>query len=236
MVAVINGDDALEAWQAGARHLADVREAFNLVTVVERPTEIRDEWFRAFDPRRINADVQRLSDVVTTIFPYKFAGRGYGRSELYARYKNVHNRAKKMHSGTKRSWGTYFGRMIGFGAKEVNQLETAIESIQGWTKNHKAALVIHTSSAETDSLKKLLGNPCLQYVELLCPDANTISLLAVYRNHDYFEKVLGNFIGLGQLLKFICDETNRNPGQLVCHSAHAYYESSKAKLVQLAKL
>lgn len=236
MVAMISGDNALEAWRAGAKHLSGVGEAFNLVTVINKPTEIVDEWFEAFDPRHLKADVQRLSDVVTTIFPYKWANKGYKRDDLYARYMDVHTRAKRIHNGTKRSWGTYFERMINFGEGQVNQLEISIRSVQSWTKNHKAALVIHTSSAETDSIKKLLGNPCLQYVELLCPDVNTISLLAVYRNHDYFEKVLGNFIGLGQLLNFICEETNRVPGQLVCHSAHAYFQSTKAQFEQLAKL
>lgn len=236
MVALVNGENALEAWQAGALHLAGVGEAFNLVSVIERPTELVDDWFKLHDPRRIKGNVQRLSEVATTIFPFKLARRGYSRGDLFGRYMDVHNRAKKMHDGTKRSWGTYFERMISFGETKVNQIELAIGSIRSWTKNHKAALVIHTSSAETDSIKKLLGNPCLQYVELLCPDANTITLFAVYRNHDFFEKVLGNFIGLGQLLKFICDETGRNPGQLVCHSAHAYFQSSKAQLEQLAKL
>ena len=77
---------------------------------------------------------------------------------------------------------------------------------------------------------------CMQYIELLCPDRETVSLLAVYRNHDYFQKALGNFIGLGQLLKFICDQTGRQAGTLTCHSAHAYYQSNKAELRSLAKL
>jgi len=95
---------------------------------------------------------------------------------------------------------------------------------------------MHISSADTDSLIKTIGNPCLQFIEILCPDRDTVSLLAVYRNHDYYRKTLGNFIGLGQLLKFICDETGRNTGTLTCHSAHAYYDVSKAKISQLAEL
>ena len=236
MVAVIDGENALEAWRAGAEYIVRRGEAFNLVTNVNNPTELNSEWFLEYDPKRLKLGVQRLSEVVTTIFPYKVASRGYNRDQFYARYLVLHNRAKKMHSNTKRSWGTYFERMVQFGDKEVNQLETAIRSILTWTNNHKAALVIHTSSAETDSIKKLLGNPCLQYVEFLCPDENTISLLAVYRNHDYFGKVFGNFVGLGQLLKFVCTETGRNPGTLVCHSAHAYFQSTKKQLGQLAKL
>ena len=49
-----------------------------------------------------------------------------------------------------------------------------------------------------------------------------LDFVAVYRNQDFFNKALGNFIGLGQLLKFICDESNKRAGTLTCHSVHAF--------------
>jgi hypothetical protein len=63
-----------------------------------------------------------------------------------------------------------------------------------------------------------------------------LDLVVVYRNHDYFNKALGNFIALGQLLDFICVESNKEPGQLICHSVHAYFGAPKGKMLQLAKL
>lgn len=236
MVTQVSGPNALEAWREDVRLLAREREVYNLITIIDRPTEMQEEWFSRFDPQTVKGSVQRLSEVVTTIFPFRLAARGYTDAALYARYLDVHNRAKRIHNRTKRSWGTYFERMICFGEGRVNQLDIAIASIRSWTTNHKAALAIHISSAETDSIKKVLGNPCLQYVELLCPDANTLSLLAIYRNHDFFEKALGNFIGLGQLQRFVCEQTDRRPGQLVCHSAHAYFQSSRTQLETLAQL
>lgn len=236
MAIVIEEQDALLAWQHGCRLLLNENETFNLVTVVADPVHCEDSWFREYSPKSVKPEIQSLSDVVTTIFPYKFFGRGYSRAQFYERYKERHERARKIHRGTRTSWGTYFQRMIAFGEKQENQLDDAIEGVRSWTRNHKAAIVIHTSSADTDSVRKHTGNPCLQYVELLCPDADTISLLAVYRNHDFFGKVFGNFIGLGQLLSFICQETGRNPGSLVCHSAHAYAESSKTQLKGLARI
>lgn len=236
MATIIEEANALTAWQQGCNLLLRRSETFNLVTVIADPVVLNNDWFQDFNPKSVEPQIQSLSEVTTTIFPYKFYGRGYSRQQLCERYLKLHERAKRIHQKTRTSWGTYFQRMISFGENQVNQLDEAIGSIRLWTRNHKAAMVIHTSSAETDSIKKHTGNPCLQYMELLCPDANTISLLAVYRNHDYFGKVLGNFVGLGQLLRFICQETGRNPGTLVCHSAHAYAESSKAKLRQLARL
>lgn len=236
MAIIIEEQNALLAWQRGCNLLLKETEVFNLVTVIAEPVFCDNRWYRDYNPKSVKHEVQNLSDVVTTIFPYKFVGRGLSRPQLYQRYQERHERARKIHQVTRSRWGTYFLRMISFGEKNVNQLDDAIEGVRSWTRNHKAAMVIHTSSAETDSVRKHTGNPCLQYIELLCPDVNTISLMAVYRNHDYFEKALGNFIGLGQLLRFICQETGRNPGTLVCHSAHAYAESSKNKLKQLAGL
>lgn len=235
MVHCINADTALDAWRQGARLLADSGEVFNLITTVANPTTTDHSWFRDYNPDRFKADIQSVSDVATTIFPYKYLARGYSRPELYGRYVSVHERAKKIHKERGRRWGTYFDRMIRFGSDDVNQLERVIHALQTWRNNTKAALVIHISSADTDRPRPI-GGPCLQYLELLCPDKDSVSLLAVYRNHDYFEKVLGNFVGLGQLLKFICEETNRNPRPLVCHSAHAYFQSTKSNLKALARL
>ncbi len=235
MAHCINADTALEAWRQGASLLADGGDLFNLITTVTNPTTVDHSWFQDYNPDRFKAGIQSVSDVATTIFPYKYHSRGYSRPELYGRYVLVHERAKKIHKERGRRWGTYFDRMIRFGSNEVNQLERLINALQTWRNNTKAALVIHISSADTDRPRPI-GGPCLQYIELLCPDKDTVSLLAVYRNHDYFEKVLGNFVGLGQLLKFICEETNRNPGLLICHSAHAYFQSSKSNLKALARL
>lgn len=236
MVNIIEAEDALYAWKEGCKLLLAQKDCFNLVTVIHRPTDYDDGWFGLYNPKSVNRSASTVSDVVSTIFPYRYMSRGYSRARVYSEYLKSHARAKRIHAKTKRSWGTYFERMISFGSGRINQVDIAIQSINGWTKNHKAAIAIHTSSAELDSMKKTIGNPCLQYVELLCPDQDTLSLLAVYRNHDYFEKVLGNFVGLGQLLRFICQETGRAPGTLTCHSAHAYYEGTKGGFRKLAKL
>jgi thymidylate synthase len=58
-------------------------------------------------------------------------------------------------------------------------------------------------------------------------------MVALVRNHDYFEKALGNLIGLGHLLGYVCSETDLAPGELVCHSVHAYNSASKKALRDL---
>lgn len=226
MTYTIYGTTPLDAWLKGGRLLLDNGNVFNLITTIENPTSIDPMWFDQFSPSRIHTDLATLSDVATTIFPYKYAGKGLSRNALYQRYRAAHTRARTLHPKRGRLWGTYFERMTYFGDNEINQLERIILALTTWKNTPSSALVMHTSSADYDSLRPL-GAPCLQFIEFLCPDPQTVSLLAVYRNHDFFGKVLGNFIGLGQLLKFVCDETNKTPGTLVCHSAHAYFDSKK---------
>ena len=98
-----------------------------------------------------------------------------------------------------------------------------MSSINQWQGNHKAAFVLHLTSPETDGPRSR-GGPCLQYVQVLCPTSSTVALMAVYRSHDYFNKALGNFVGLGRLLSYICEATERTPAGLVCHSVSAFYD------------
>lgn len=231
----ITSEHSLDGWRQGASHLLLRGEEFNLITTINDPTAVDTSWFDDFSPEHICPGIPSLSDVVTTIFPYKYANRGFTRDQLYNRYRAVNARARRIHTRSKGKWGTYFQRMIDFGAHGNNQLEAVIYALLNWRNNPRAALYMHISSPDTDRPRPL-GGPCLQYVELLCQDKNTVSLLAVYRNHDYFQKALGNFIGLGQLLSFICDQTGRHAGTLTCHSAHAYYQSNKSELRNLAKL
>jgi muramoyltetrapeptide carboxypeptidase LdcA involved in peptidoglycan recycling len=47
---------------------------------------------------------------------------------------------------------------------------------------------------------------------------------------DYFNKTLGNLIGLSKLLQFICIQSGRVPGKLIIHSANAYYDCNNNTL------
>jgi hypothetical protein len=48
-----------------------------------------------------------------------------------------------------------------------------------------------------------------------------VTLTAVYRNHFYIEKLLGNLIGLGRLMAFVARESNLNVGALTVVSTRA---------------
>ena len=46
-------------------------------------------------------------------------------------------------------------------------------------------------------------------------------MTAMYRNHLYIEKLLGNLIGLGRLMEFVAHEAGLKVGALTVISTHA---------------
>jgi thymidylate synthase len=225
----MKGVSCVDAWQAASQHIiAQGGEDYNVVVTIEAPSQFDPAWLTRFSPSSVDARGDAIRDVINTIFPSKTLKNARSRADFYERYKRAFDRRRSRH----RTWGTYFHRLISFGPERKNQLENAIAALERWGHNHKAALVFHLSSSDVDDVR-IMGGPCWQYGALLCPDSDTVSLLAVYRNHDYFNKALGNFLGLSRLLQFIAAATKRNTGQVICHSAHAYFDCPKAALQRL---
>ena len=67
------------------------------------------------------------------------------------------------------------------------------------------------------------GGQCLSFLSFkrLPGPRKTVTLTALYRNHYYIEKLLGNLIGLGQLMAFVAKETDQDVGPLTIISSHA---------------
>ena len=52
-------------------------------------------------------------------------------------------------------------------------------------------------------------------------------LTAMYRNHTYITRCLGNLIGLGRLQAFVAKEAGLKVGSLTCISTHAELDIGK---------
>ena len=52
-----------------------------------------------------------------------------------------------------------------------------------------------------------------------------LALTAIYRNHFYIEKLLGNLIGLGRLMAFVAKEAGVTVGSLTVISTHAQIDT-----------
>ena len=131
-----------------------------------------------------------------------------------------------MHKKNKARWGNYFLRFTKFGFNKVNQVQRIIRDINNRPNNQAACYIMHVSSIDYDSNTRIIGNPCLQYIQF-AQVGNSLNLTAVYRNHDFLTKALGNYIGLTRLLEFVCDNTNSQIGSVTCHSIHYYLNNRK---------
>jgi len=220
MTVPLSGKNILEGWQKAVNCLMNNKKAvYNLILTIEEPEIVNEAWIQQHDPKKIKNKTKSIMDVANTIFPDKIMQKSSSRLDFYERYKKIHQR-----SWNPKGWGTYFLRLISFGQKNINQLEVIISKLKDWERNPKGALVFHLSSPETDKPRPR-GGPCWQFGELCCNEGK-VDFVVVYRNHDYFEKALGNFIALSKLLSFICRESEKIPGKLVCHSVRAYFDET----------
>lgn len=217
----VAGPNALEGWRAGAARILESGHVQNLITTIANPCVLEPDWLVDRSPRRIRRKNDDIRDVVDTIFPIDLARRFANRRALFESYLVRHDRASRWPRNRGR-WGTYFERLIRFpGLRRINQLETAIEKLRSWPVRNTTGIVFHLSSPESDR-PRTRGGPCWHFGELLWQPGDVLDLVAIYRNHDFLNKALGNFIALGQLLAFICRESGKEPGRLVCHSVHAF--------------
>lgn len=194
-------------------------------------------WLTAHDPRRTFVGAKSPGDVAVTIWPAKLARRCATRADLYERYKRIYARGKRR-ARNRSTWGTYVLRLIAFGAAGTrggtNQLEAAITKINTWPKRAAAAIVFHLSSPALDP-PRTRGGPCLQYLEILWNADGSLDMVAVYRSHDYSKLAFGNFIGLCDLLCYICGQTGKIPGTLTVHSVYAFIDGSERTRLLLAQ-
>lgn len=236
-MAEVGGDNCESAWRAAVQYLLQHdREMTNLLVTIDDPTRLNSSWLADYDPRSAIGADDRIKDVVNTVFPFRLAARfGADREGLYSHYLGMNERARH-YVRNRGAWGTYFQRLINFdGNSGVNQLERVITKLATWDRRATAALVFHTSAPTLDS-PRTRGGPCWQFGELLWHRGDVVDFVVVYRNHDYCNKALGNFVALGQLLNFICSAAGKRPGKLVCHSVHAYFDESEATMNRFARL
>lgn len=231
---LIRAADPGRAWLAMCDYvLASRNEVRNLMVAVADPTTIDPTIHNAIEAFCHAQGLLPPKHVAYTIFPEGLARRR-SVSELFAAY----NRQRGFFDRKKTSWGTYFRRMTWYEGRggPINQLGRIIDAINSRTRCHRAAYTIAIQHPGGESVRPR-GAPCLNYlaIQMEPSETRTVSLLAVYRNHDIVERAYGNYLGLGQLLAFLCRETGSCVGQLTCLSSHAYINRSVVALRSLLR-
>lgn len=221
----------VSAWVDAARRLKADGDLHGLMLHIEDPVGFRpgeQDIVCKVDAFLRGHDKCGVSTVANTIFPAAL-DRGDGIEALTKRYMSVFER--RMHR--RGEWGRYFQRMVAWpkgsskNAGTVNQLAMNIDMLRamrcGDTKLFGNVTEMSLFDPARD-LRKRTNRQCLSFIELKPErDGNVwrLSMMAVYRNHYYVQRTLGNLIGLGRLLQFIARETEFELGTLTIQSTHA---------------
>lgn len=231
MSVIINEENCVTAWETLSTLILNKGPQHNVMITISQPTDFGDlnELLKTKNPKKLDSTTSHIRQVVNTIFPYHLWELSPNRDALYTKYRSVYLKGKNRH------WGTYFQRLISFDKHfngGINQLENAIDALNGGSPQ-RHYIVFHLTSGNLDSNIRPMGAPCWHFGEITVNDDRSLNLVAVYRAQDYFNKALGNFIGLSKLLEFICEQTNRPIGSLIVHAIYAYNGGSKSNLVRL---
>lgn len=234
MVAQVEATNSVQAWAKGVLAIrANGAPLSPLVTVVEHPCEVGQNWWHAYSPNRVSPEANTLHGVVEMLGPTELLRGEIDRQVIYQQIWRKFDRARRRHRHLSNWRETYFERLTR-GPNNQNRLEEIIHKMNSWTTKRIASFYVHTSSNSQDAIVPI-GSPCLQYVQFLQRPDDKLDMLALYRNHDFFRKVLGNYIGLGRVLQFVARETDQEPGRLTCVSVNAYLDQQR-RVCRLAEL
>jgi len=229
---IFDAKTPLEAWATVAAQLATGGQDIDQVlTTIDEPTNVESDTLSKYCPRKVKADLGSLRSVVRVLAPDTLKDTGKTRKERYEAAWAWYDKSRQRGLRLSNWKSTYFERLTRW-ESGTNQLETIIAKMNAWPYERVAAFYAHTTHMDLDHLTPQ-GNPCLQYVQFLQRKNQPLDMFALYRNHDFLEKALGNYIGLGRLLQFVAAETNQTPGKLSCLSVHAYLKQ-KQKVLKLA--
>jgi hypothetical protein len=219
---------AVRAWLDAALFLKAEGPLSGLMLHVEEPDR--------FDPQEeaIVVAVDRflrqhgthpVSSVSNTIFPAALV-RADGIVGLRERYLEGYRRAMCRQG----QWGRYFHRMVAWPGPDgpVDQIGEIIDMLHKATapggRFYENIYEIALFDPVRD-LKKRSNRQCLSFIELKPDRDGRVHMMAVYRNHFYIQRTLGNLIGLGRLQAFIAAEAGLSVGTLTIQSTHAEMET-----------
>ncbi len=176
-----------------------------------------------------------LQSVANTIFPERLYRR-HGAPAFYGVYEQVYKRVRKKQG----DWGRYFERMIRrptSGGETINPLADLIakmrQHVHGGGRTFRNIYELMVSDPALDAAiydperdaGRVMGRQCLSFLSFKLDRDNRLMLTAIYRNHYYMERLLGNLIGLARLMAFVGEEAEIGIGPLVVVSTHAVIDT-----------
>jgi hypothetical protein len=224
--------DCASAWREAVRAV-DARpghSAYNVIIDVADPiaaATLADGRIRLVD-EFLSGYEKSVETVANTIFP---AGlyRRYGAPDFFDVF--LEKVLKKVRRSERWS-GYYFERMIQYPVRTgepPNQLWEIVGRLSDENVRALNKFELSLFDPVRDVDNSPYGGQCLSFMSFkVTPGADrTLTLTAMYRNHFYIEKLLGNLIGLGRLMDFVAREAGLNVGSLTVISTHAEIDHPK---------
>lgn len=218
------------AWvEAASKIINNGDEGYNVVIDVEDPWnhDDQDNAVIALVDKFLKVHGENpIITVANTIFP-QAQYVAHGAPAFYA----VEHRDFDRLTETKR-WGRYFERMTRHrkaDGETYNPLQDLIEKMRRQEDagvRYKAAYELAVYDPLRDG-RSLYGGQCLSFLSFKLHPVRGLMLTAVYRNHTYIARCLGNLIGLGRLQAFVAKEAGVELGSLTCVSTHAELDIGK---------
>lgn len=222
----VEGAGPLEAWIQAVEQLLDQPNyrCFHLTARMSSDKPDRDVI------ERLNAVLegrgkQPIATVANTIFPNEL-GKRYGEvSDLGERYRRIYPTIRRYRGN---EGGTYFGRLVDYpsSAGRIDQLAQTVEKMRREVTGGRKTSIYECAvyHPERDA-GKLMGFPCMSSCSFhVDHHERQVLLLANYRNHYFFERALGNYIGLRNLLDYVARAIGFLPGELLVTSGYAKIE------------
>lgn len=235
--------DCVSAWREAVRLVDDAtgHEAYNVIIDVANPTmraTLADPVVAEVDAFLAGRDKKPIETVANTIFPAALYHR-YGAPLFFDRFRdNVLPKVRRSEGWS----GYYFERMMQLpriDGAPINQIWDIVERVRNPNVRALNKFELSIFDPARDVNGSPYGGQCLSFASLKLigkGDQRRIAMTAIYRNHFYIEKLLGNLIGLGRLLAFIAKEGGVGLGPLTIVSTHAEIDTGKWTRDELKQL
>jgi thymidylate synthase len=240
----ISESSCASAWLAASQAVYSLpgHEGYHVVIDVDNPVVLSEQGaavVKAVDTflAKHSKNGFLVRTVANTIFP-QATYEAHGSPEFYDVYiKKVFQRLKR----SPRDWGRYFERMIAYPTPNgpVNLLADLVAEMKqnvSAARTYRNIYELPIYNPEKDRTGSPIGRQCLSFMSFKLDADNRLLLSTVYRNHFYTEKLLGNLIGLGQLMAFVAAEAKVRVGPLSVLSTHAQVDAAGANHIQLKAL
>jgi len=219
------------AWIAATQHLVEVGdEAYNVVVDIDDPIShtARDKAvIMGLDGFLRERRANSVATVANTIFPQDLYRR-HGASSFRAEYLRAYDSIRT------KGWGRYFERMVRWRSGEGQTTDQLKDLVERLSKQHASKQTYRNVYEMTlfDPARDPTRNrnrQCLSFLSFKLHSERGLMLTAMYRNHHYIARALGNFIGLGNLMAYIAKQVGTTVGPLTCVSTHAEIDTASVQ-------